>query len=319
MLKERFIDYLRFEKRFSPHTIKSYEHDLMQFSAYLQAQYTEEHPENAIPEMIRSWMVSLLEANITSRSVNRKLSTLNSFYHFCLRSGEIELNPLKKVNAPKSSSGLPVFLDKDKMEDLFQEIHFEDTFEGCRDRTMIMLLYSTGIRRSELLGLKSQDLDLVKGTLKVLGKRNKERIIPIGSYICTQLEIYIRSKEKNMLEQALITDDLLQTNRRKVKSANYSKQRNNTDILFVTSAGRPIGARQVYDIIHKLLSQVSSQSKLSPHVLRHTFATHMLNDGADLNSIKELLGHTSLAATQVYTHNTIEKLKLIFKQAHPRA
>jgi integrase/recombinase XerC len=184
---------------------------------------------------------------------------------------------------------------------------------------MIMLLYSTGIRRSELLGIKHQDLDLIKGTIKVLGKRSKERIIPIGSYICTQLEIYIKSKDRNMPEQTLRSEDFLQQNEGKVKSANNSKQRNNTDILFVTSAGRPIGARQVYDIIHKHLSLVSSQSKLSPHVLRHTFATHLLNEGADLNSIKELLGHTSLAATQVYTHNTIEKLKLIFKQAHPRA
>lgn len=318
MLKERFIEYLRFEKRYSPHTLHSYEHDLLQFISFLQEQYQVLVPEDASPLMIRSWIVSMLEQGISARTVNRKLSTLNAFYHFCQRSGALQLNPLKKVTFPKSSSSLPVFIDKDKMEQLLGSIPFEDDFEGLRDRMMLMLLYSTGIRRAELIGLREKDIDFGNSTIKVLGKRNKERIIPIGSYISGQLDIYIRSKEKFMSSKEYKgAKEGLEQGSGEERFKDFSQ--NIGGFLFVTSAGKRIGPRQVYTIIHKYLSLVSSQSKLSPHVLRHTFATHMLNEGADLNSIKEILGHTSLAATQVYTHNTIEKLKLIFKQAHPRA
>ena len=275
-------------------------------------------PETASPVMIRSWMVSMLENNITSRTVNRKLSTLNAFYHFCQRVGVLHNNPLKKVTLPKTSSALPVFIEKEKMEQLFESVPFESGYEGERDRMMLMLLYSTGIRRAELIGLKERDIDFGNSTIKVLGKRSKERIIPVGSYISAQLDIYIRSKEHYMSE---VSVRKVRNKGKKVREEEGIKDfsQNIEGFLFVTSAGRSMGPRQVYAIIHKYLSLVSSQSKLSPHVLRHTFATHMLNEGADLNSIKELLGHTSLAATQVYTHNTIEKLKLIFKQAHPRA
>jgi integrase/recombinase XerC len=321
MLKEKFIDYIRFEKRFSPHTVLSYEHDLAQFEKYLLLQYQQTDLSAADHNMIRSWVVSLLEQEITARTVNRKLSTLKSFFHFCLRIGEVKINPMLKVTSPKSKNHLPVFIEKDKIEHLFNRIEFGDGFEALRDKLLITLLYATGMRRSELIGIKLGDIDIEKQTIKVLGKRSKERIIPLGSYLCRQIEIYYQCRE-NIEPSANVarmrrnipveeTDTIPEIEKNQIK--------NNHDFLFVSSLGHSMDARSVYSIVHKYLSLISSQTKLSPHVLRHTFATHMLNDGAELNAIKEILGHTSLAATQVYTHNTIEKLKSIYKQAHPRA
>ena len=321
MLKERFIDYLRFEKRFSPHTIQAYKHDLDQFTSYLYSQYQVSALSTADHIMIRSWSVSLLEQHLASRSVNRKLSTLKSFYHFCLRIGEIDSNPTLKVISPRVSKHLPVFIEKEKLEKLFNGADFGAGFESLRDRLMIMMLYATGMRRAELIGIRISDIEFTKSTLKVLGKRNKERIIPLGSYLCNQIDIYI--KERNIIIDQTSCSTVLSESSPQSKENFLNAERkpgqNNNDFLFVSSVGHKLDARQVYAIVHRYLSLVSSQSKLSPHVLRHTFATHMLNEGADLNAIKELLGHTSLAATQVYTHNTIEKLKLIYKQAHPRA
>jgi len=321
MLKERFIDYLRFEKRFSPHTILSYNNDLDQFTGYLNSQYNILDISLADHVMIRSWIVFLLEKNLVPRSVNRKLSSLKSFYHYCLRVGAISSNPTLKVISPKVSKQLPVYIEKEKLERLFHEIDFGTGFEATRDRLMLLMLYVTGMRRAELIGIRTNDIDFAKLTLKVLGKRNKERIIPLGSYLCTQTDIYIKERNATSdsihgsLNQAGVDDQL----KKKILDAERKSGQNNNDFLFVTSEGGKMDARQVYGIVHKYLSLISPQAKLSPHVLRHTFATHMLNEGADLNSIKEILGHTSLAATQVYTHNTIEKLKLIYKQAHPRA
>ncbi|NVO20458.1 MAG: tyrosine-type recombinase/integrase [Bacteroidetes bacterium] len=321
MLKERFIDFLRFEKRFSPHTIQSYRTDLGQFEGYLSFQYNIIDIALADHLMIRSWIVSLLEQKLSPRSINRKLSTLKSFFHFCLRIGVVTSNPTLKVTSPKVSRHLPVFIEKEKLETLFRDVDFGSGFESFRDRLMIMMLYATGIRRSELIGIRMPDLDLAKSTLKVMGKRSKERIIPLGSYLCSQTEIYMKERDSLLNRPAKLegegTADFVKK-MLKVDSE-IDPQENNHDLLFVSEKGHKLNARNVYEIIHKYLSLISSQSKLSPHVLRHSFATHMLNDGADLNSIKELLGHTSLAATQVYTHNTIEKLKLIYKQAHPRA
>jgi integrase/recombinase XerC len=321
MLKERFIDYLRFEKRYSPHTILSYKHDLDQFTGYMQLQYQISDISGADHVMIRSWIVSLLEQQLTPRSVNRKLSTLKSFFHFCLRIGVVDANPTLKVISPKTSKHLPAFIEKEKLEELFTEVNFGVGFEALRDRLMIMLLYATGMRRAELIGIKMNDIDFVKSTIKVMGKRSKERIIPLGSYFCNQTDIYI--KERNTIMKVSEVSDILEEGniqkKEKYLNAESTPGENNKDLLFVTLGGQKMDARQVYTIVHKYLSIISSQVKLSPHVLRHTFATHMLNEGADLNAIKELLGHTSLAATQVYTHNTIEKLKLIYKQAHPRA
>jgi integrase/recombinase XerC len=212
--------------------------------------------------------------------------------------GLLITNPMVKVVAPKSSKQLPVFLTHHNIETLFQSVDFGLGFKGCRDKLIITLFYATGIRRDELVNIKVNDLDLDGGTIKVLGKRNKERIVPIGSAVISEIKNYllIRQELTSLLSQA-----------------------NNCNYVFVTSKGLPVNPKLIYTIVHKYLILISSNNKLSPHVLRHTFATHMLDDGADINAIKEILGHSSLAATQVYTHNTIEKLKTIYKQAHPRA
>jgi len=316
MLKERFIEYLNFEKRYSLHTVLSYENDLNQFATYLRINYAEDDISKADSVMIRSWVVSLLEQGISSRSINRKLSTLKSFFHFCRSTGNTGSNPMLKVISLKNKHHLPVYIEKDRMDRLFESVKFDSGFEGIRDRMMLMLLYATGIRRSELIHLTIEDIDFGKSTLKVLGKRSKERILPLGDYICDQLLLYIKEREGIEKSSVPYPGEYATAGAKNVKSRS---EKNNHGLLFVTIAGTKMDSRQVYSIVHRYLSMITSQSYLGPHVLRHTFATHMLNEGADLNSIKELLGHTSLAATQVYTHNTIEKLKLIYKQAHPRA
>ena len=300
MLKEKYIDYLRYEKRYSAHTILAYQSDLDGFSAYLHKQYNLDNLLQADHTLIRSWLISLIDRNISSRSVNRKLSTLKSFYRFCLKHDLIKTNPMGKVVAPRMSKHLPVFLTHDNLHVLLHQVDFGSGYEGVRDKMIITLLYATGIRRAELIQINTFNIDLETGTLKVTGKRNKQRIVPLGPEVIASLREYLIIRngflnEKNKTEQ------------------------NNTHSLFVTSKGLPAYPRMIHTIVHKYLSLIASNSKLSPHVLRHTFATHMLDDGADLNAIKEILGHSSLAATQVYTHNTIEKLKIIYKQAHPRA
>lgn len=300
MLKDKYINYLQFEKRYSTHTILAYHTDLDDFSEFLMIQYNISDLLLADHNLIRSWLISLIEAKKSTRTVNRKISTLKSFYRFCLRQGVLHTNPMLKVVAPKSSKQLPVFLTHDNLDNLFNSVVFNDSFEGCRDKMMITLLYATGIRRAELLHLKMSDIDLEKGNLKVLGKRNKERIVPIGNQVIENLKAYIAYRASYLTENVPASENIIPS-------------------LFVTSKGIPVYPKLVYNVVHKNLSLISSNSKLSPHILRHTFATHMLDDGADLNAIKEILGHSSLAATQVYTHNTIEKLKTIYKQAHPRA
>ncbi len=300
MLKEKYIDYLQFEKRYSAHTILAYHTDLDDFSDFLLMQYSISDLTKADHTLIRSWLISLIERKISTRSVNRKISTLKSFYRFCLRQGLLQTNPLLKVVAPRSSKQLPVFLTQDNLDNLLHKVEFEDSYEGSRDKMIITLFYATGIRRDELIQLKIPDMDLEKGTIKVMGKRSKERIVPLGKNVIDSLNDYLIQRSKFFSE---------------IKSVST----NNSQSLFVTSKGLSVYPKLIYTIVHKYLSLVASNSKLSPHVLRHSFATHMLDDGADLNAIKEILGHSSLAATQVYTHNTIEKLKTIYKQAHPRA
>jgi integrase/recombinase XerC len=300
MLKDRYIDYLRFEKRYSAHTILAYHTDLDDFSGFLSFQYNISDLLLADHYMIRSWLISLIERKISPRSVNRKLSTLKSFFRFCQRQGLLLNNPMLKVVAPRTSKQLPVFLTHQNLENLIHSVKFPDDYQGSRDKTILTLFYATGIRRAELMQIKISDLDLDTGTLKVLGKRSKERIIPLGEQIVSILKEYLNIRSRYYSENSL-------------------PDQNNSQALFVTSKGLPVYPKLIYNIVHKYLSLIASNSKLSPHVLRHTFATHMLDDGADLNAIKEILGHSSLAATQVYTHNTIEKLKTIYKQAHPRA
>jgi integrase/recombinase XerC len=298
MLKEKFIDYIRYEKRFSAHTITAYQHDLQQFAVFLQIQYNLQDITQANHSMIRSWLVDLLTNQVTPRTVNRKLSTLKSFYRYCRRQGIILESPMDKVTSPKTSKYLPVFLETETTDKLFSSLSLNSGYEGLRDKMILTLFYTTGMRLSELCSLKLSSVDLVKQNIHVTGKRNKERIIPIGSYLINQCEIYLKERESFL---------------QKVDASN------NTNHLFVTMKGKPVYQRMVYNIVHHYLSSVATLDKLSPHVLRHTFATQMLNEGADLNAIKEILGHASLAATQVYTHNTIEKLKSIYNQAHPRA
>jgi len=300
MLKDKYIDYLTFEKRYSTHTILAYRADLDEYSGFLQSQYNIIDLLQSDHTLIRSWLISLLELKNSNRSVNRKISTLKSFYRFCEKMGLLETNPMIKVVAPQISKQLPVFLTHNNIDTLFQSVDFGSGLKGSRDKLILTLFYATGIRREELVNIKTNDIDLITGTIKVLGKRNKERIIPIGPKVIAEINNYllIRSNSTIIVEDANL---------------------NNNTTLFVTTRGLPVNPKLVYSIVHKYLALISSSSKLSPHVLRHTFATHMLDDGADINAIKELLGHSSLAATQVYTHNTIEKLKTIYKQAHPRA
>jgi integrase/recombinase XerC len=300
MLKDRYIDYLRFEKRYSAHTILAYHTDLDDFTKFLSLQYSVTDLLQADHNLIRSWLVSLSDSKISPRSINRKLSTLKSFYRYCQKQGLIKNNPMLKVVAPRTSKQLPVFLTQNNLDDLLGNVKFPNDYNGCRDKMIITLFYATGIRRMELIQILTSDLDLDKGTLKVLGKRNKERIVPLGENVISQLKDYLVARSEYLTE-------------------NNFTFRNINHALFVSSSGLPVYPRLVHAIVHQYLSLIASNSKLSPHVLRHTFATHMLDDGADLNAIKEILGHSSLAATQVYTHNTIEKLKSIYKQAHPRA
>jgi integrase/recombinase XerC len=288
----QFLDYLKFEKRYSRHTIISYQNDLEQFFQYLISQF--EAPELAAisSSMVRSWLAELKEEEISSKSINRKISSLKSFYKYQLKTGALIKSPMGIIIAPKISKRLPQFVEQIDMDHLFQHMPFSDDWKGRTERLVILLFYSTGMRLSELIQLKESQLDASHKQIKVLGKGNKERIIPISQDLLEQLQKYISDKPINA----------------KV-----------SDFLFVTELGKSLQSRSVYGFIKSKLSEVTTIKKKSPHILRHSFATHLMNNGADLNAVKELLGHSSLAATQVYTHNTIEKLKDVFKKAHPKA
>lgn len=292
--RRSFIQYIKFEKRFSPHTVLAYESDLDQFFNYAKTTYETESPEEISHPMVRSWIVSMMEKQITPRSITRKITSLKTFYRFLLRNGEITTNPMQKVQAPKISKRLPVYVEEPNMKILFSEVSFGEGFVAVRDRLLMELFYATGMRLSELVNLADTDVDLNSCQVKVLGKRNKERIIPFADHLKALIRQYLDEKQ----------------------NAGWTER---SGSFFVEETGKPISPKKPYYIVRKYLKQVTTIQKKSPHVLRHTFATHMLNNGADLNSVKELLGHANLAATQVYTHNTIEKLKKVYKQAHPRA
>jgi len=289
MLQNKFITYLSSEKRFSEHTIKSYSTDLKQFTSFLLSEFQIINEIHEISfQIIRTWIASLLEKGLSPRSVNRKISTLKTYFKFLIREGVLIENPITKVVAPKSKKRLPVFIEEDQIASLLNEVQFEKGFVGQRNKLIIELFYVTGIRLSELINIKISDVDLNKQSIKVLGKRNKERIIPLSSNVVNDLNIFIENNQKNKY-------------------------------LFTNLEGDKLYNKLVYRLVNKYIAKISSVNKKSPHILRHTFATHMLNNGADINAIKELLGHANLSATQVYTHNTIEKLKTVYKQAHPRA
>jgi integrase/recombinase XerC len=286
-----FFDYLTFEKKYSAHTITSYKNDIGQFIAFINPNNESFDIADINYQQIRAWVASLLKDKIAARSVNRKLSSLKSFFKYLQRQQIIDVNPMAKISGPKTPKRLPVFVDEHQMEDLFAEVKFEEGFNGLRDRLILDLFYQTGIRRSELTNLKEIDIDLFNSTIKVLGKRNKERIIPISLPLKRNLETYLKVKQELNLSNPM---------------------------LLVSEKGHTLSEQAVYNSVKKYLSQVTTIQKKSPHVLRHTFATHLLNNGADINAVKDLLGHANLSATQVYTHNTIEKLKKSYKQAHPR-
>ncbi|MGB0882029.1 MAG: tyrosine-type recombinase/integrase [Vicingaceae bacterium] len=287
-----FCDYLTHQKRYSVHTVNAYKKDLEQFEKFISSDFQITSFKKVTSPIIRSWIVHFIENDISPRTINRKISSLKSFYKHLLKNGKISSNPLLKVTTPKTSKRLPVFIGEQEISNLFSEIEFPSTFEGIRDNLILELFYASGIRLTELIHLNINSIDIYNSTIKVLGKRNKERLIPFGENIKIKLQKYLQEREK-------------------------IKTREN--LLFLTKVGKKIYPKLVYRMVNNYLSLVTTSSKKSPHVLRHTFATHMLNNGADLNSIKELLGHANLSATQVYTHNTIEKLKNIHKQAHPKA
>lgn len=289
-----FLQHIKYEKRLSHHTVTAYEGDLKQFSAFLLYQYEFKEPEKADFQMIRSWIVALVDEKIENRSINRKIATLRTFYNFLLRHKAITTDPMLKIKALKTDKTLPKYVEEKPMENLLDDIEFSDDFSGLRDKLVLELLYGTGMRLAELIGLKITDLNLYNNTLIVLGKRNKQRIIPVNKSLVEAIKKYLTLRTD-------IIDDTTNT------------------YLIVTDSGTQAYPMFIQRLVKKYLSLVTSLEQRSPHVLRHTFATHLLNRGADLNAIKDLLGHTSLAATQIYTHNSIEKLKKIFKQAHPKA
>lgn len=290
-----FLNFLTHEKRYSSHTVTAYQADLIQFTRYISETYQIENPGEVHHQHIRSWVVELLDQQFSNKSINRKLSTLKSFFRFLLKNHDIADNPMVRITGPKTEKRLPQFIKESQMETLFSQSLFADDFQGQRDRLIIDFFYHTGIRLSELINIKHQDIDHHLKKVTVLGKRNKERMIPLSNHLSDLIRKFLDTK----------------------KAKGFSTEQQ--EAFFITNTGKPLYPKFVFRTVNKYISMVSTQEKKSPHVLRHTFATHLLNHGADLNAIKEILGHANLAATQVYTHNTIDKLKKVYNQAHPRA
>lgn len=289
-----FLDFLKFEKRYSIHTIVSYEHDISDFSDYLDLQFGGAAIKEVSHSFVRSWLASLKESGLTSKTINRKISSLKSFFKYHLKIGNIDATPMAKVVSPKIGKRLPVFVKEEDTARLIQALdQSAEDWKTLNAKMLITIFYATGMRLSELITLKEKQVDFSNSQIKVLGKGNKERIIPVSREVAVMIRKYteLKKKEFEMAE----------------------------DMLLVTEKGKKMYPKYAYLLVNKLLGQASTLDKKSPHVLRHTFATHLMNNGADLNAVKELLGHSSLASTQVYTHNTIEKLKDIHKKAHPKA
>lgn len=287
-----FLNYLQFERRYSQHTLVSYETDLHQFFQFLIDQYDAPKVDQISSIFVRTWLAGLKEIKISSKTINRKISSLKSFFKYQLKSGEIKQSPMGTIIAPKVSKRLPMYIEQKDMEMMFKYMEFPNDWQGKTERLVLLLFYSTGMRLSELIQLKESQFDELQKQVKVLGKGNKERIIPIAEELATQLSAYIK-------EKPLKLPGVMQ--------------------LFVTIKGKSLQPRSVYAFVKFRLSAITTIQKKSPHILRHSFATHLMNNGAELNAVKALLGHSSLAATQVYTHTNIEKLKEVFKKAHPKA
>ncbi len=293
LLIEKYIRYLRYEKNYSLHTEISYSEDLSQFVAFLAEHFYDTDIKHVDRDIIRMWIVSMMERKISARSVNRKLSAVKSFYRYLQRIGEVTVSPASKVNGPKVGRPIPAFANSADMEKVLDEENYGDSFESLRDHIIIELFYVTGIRRAELIGLKDVDVDFSSETIQVTGKRNKQRLIPFSDGVKQSLEQYIAVRNKEVGNQS--------------------------GYLFVKNNGEPLYPMLVHRIVTSNLQQIETLAKVSPHVLRHSFATGMLNNGADINAVKELLGHASLAATEIYTHTSFEELKRIYNKAHPRA
>lgn len=293
-LIQTFLDYLKFQKRYSQHTVISYQNDLTDFFDFIEIQFgATSHSEiNAL--FVRSWLAGLKEKGMESKSINRKISTLKSFFKYQLKQGLLQTSPMATIVSTKVKKRLPQFVAENDISTLFNYVEFPDDWGGKTHRLLFQLLYNTGIRQAELMNLKEAHIDSGNGTIKVLGKGNKERILPVSNELTQLLQQYVADKRINF-EWA------------------------DTEILLVNEKGKKLYPKYIYNVVRKYLAVVTTIDKKSPHVLRHTFATHLMNNGADINAVKELLGHSSLAATQIYTHNTIEKLKEVYNKAHPKA
>lgn len=288
-----FTDHLKFEKRYSEHTVKSYHNDLIQFSDFLVTSFGSMALDEISAAVVRSWLASLKNDGLESRSINRKISTLKSFFKFIIRNGKLAKNPLASIVSPKMSKRLPAFVEEGDMSTLFRHVEFEEGWNGYTGRLAMQMLYEMGLRLSELVNCRESQVDVGNRQIKILGKGNKERIIPVNAALLGEIREYVKRKPVEF----------------EVCDRNY---------LLVNEKGKKLYAKFIYRLTTKYLPQVTTVKKKSPHILRHSFATHLMNNGAELNAVKELLGHASLAATQVYTHNTIEKLKNVHKKAHPR-
>ena len=298
MSVQKFLNYIQYEKRYSIHTVDAYKRDLKQFFDFLleNFQLTDTDNKSITHQQIRSWLSSLINNDINTRSVNRKISTLKAYFAFLLKGETITINPMQKIISPKMSKKVTAYVEEESLNSMLDEEELKQGYSENRNYLIMEILYETGIRLSELINIKVQDIDIHNLTIKVLGKRNKERIIPISITLKEKIKQYLEYKEKEIVTIS--------------EKENY---------LFLTKKGKKIYPKFVYRIVFYYLSKITTNKKKSPHVLRHTFATHMLNHGADLNAIKEILGHSSLNATQVYSHSSLSKLKTIYKQAHPRA
>ena len=293
MLTDSFLDYLRYERNYSEKTVLAYGEDISQLREFAQEEIGDFNPAEVTPELIREWIVSLMDKGYASTSVNRKLSSLRSFYKFLLKKKVVLVDPLRKITGPKNKKPLPSFLKENEMNRLLDDTDFGEGFEGCRDHLIIEMFYATGIRLSELIGLDDKDVDFSASLLKVTGKRNKQRLIPFGDELKEGMLEYVNVRNEQVLESG--------------------------GAFFVRKNGERLYKNLVYNLVKRNLSKVVTLKKRSPHVLRHTFATTMLNNEAELGAVKELMGHSSLATTEIYTHTTFEELKKVYKQAHPRA
>ena len=288
-----FQDYIKFERRYSTHTIRAYNDDLEHFSQFLKSQFEVDLVDQINASMIRTWMSAFAAQKVLPRTINRKVSTLKSFFKFCLVKQWMEVSPAKTIQVLKTKKRLPTYIEQDQIENLLRNDFFPNDFDGRMEYLVVLILYQTGMRVSELVNLKDTQIDLSRSQIKVLGKGNKERVIPIGSSLSTAMKNYLQ--ERNAIADGTMSKLFLMNSRHKHPTA-----------------------RQLYSIVKKYLSLVTTADKKSPHVLRHSFATHLTSNGAELNAVKELLGHSSLAATQVYTHNSIDRLRDIHKKSHPK-